>query len=332
MKSLYKRILTIFLILMFSILIVYIVGILEFAITKKGLNRSLMLIILVGLLLVIIFICFYIFICKPIKLIEENIRNININGGNEDNNSILDILNNINNIIIDNERQLVRKHSAEMLNQKIHFAELQNQINPHFLYNTLESIRGQAIEDEHYVISNMTEALAKYFRYSISNNSDIVKLEDELKNVMNYMEIQKYRFEDKIHFQIKFDELDEELLSSSIPKLTLQPIVENAIYHGLETKENEGELIIRIEKTQKRIIIIITDDGIGMDHITLSELNKKINGNLENLVETNSKKGAGIAMSNVNKRLKLLFGKEYGLNVSSTLALGTEVEVVIPIT
>lgn len=333
MKSLYKRTILIFITLVLTSITFYSIGVFEFIRVKEKNQKEVLLLILL-IILITTFIIFYIFICKPIKILEDCIKKLNIKkDDNEviDTNNILDIIDNLNDILANHEEQLLKEHTIEILNQKIHFSELQSQINPHFLYNTLETIRGQAIEDKNYTISNMTEALAKYFRYSISNSNDIVRLKDELKNIINYMEIQKYRFEDKISFNLILDENDDELLNSSIPKLTLQPIVENAIYHGLETKEGMGELTIRIEKTQDRIIIIVTDNGYGMDCNTLNILNRKIRGEEDNSIKNESCRSNGIAMINVNSRLKLLFGKGYGINISSTLLLGTEVEIVIPI-
>ena len=330
MKSLYKRTIIIFITLLLSSITVYSIAIMKLTIAKEEKNSKLLLFILL-ILIILTFIIFYIFICKPIKIIEDCIRKLKIKKDVIDTNNFLDIIDNLNDILANHEEQLLKEHTIEILNQKIHFSELQSQINPHFLYNTLESIRGQAIEDKNYTISNMTESLAKYFRYSISNSNDIVRLKDELQNIVNYIEIQKYRFEDKIFFELILDEDDDKLLNSSIPKLTLQPIVENAIYHGLETKEGNGQLTIRIEKTQERIIIIITDNGVGMDCNTLNKLNKKIKGYEKRLIKEECNRGNGIAMINVNSRLKLLFGKEYGINISSTLLLGTEVEIVIPL-
>jgi len=227
-----------------------------------------------------------------------------------------------------------REHSAEILKKQLEFSVLQSQINPHFLYNTLEGIRGQALLNGNLEIAEMTKALARFFRYSISKSEDLVTLKDELSNIENYIIIQKYRFEDKFSFEIKYSEVDIEDLDYLIPKLTIQPLIENSIYHGLETKMNKGKITIHITVTEKRLIINITDNGLGMDKETLDNLNNKLINTtiLEGIegIEDNGKH-TGIAVVNVNKRLKLLFGDEYGITVSSMLSFGTEVDIVLPI-
>ncbi len=233
--------------------------------------------------------------------------------------------------LMDELRQsMEREHAEAMLRQQFQYAELQNQINPHFLYNTLETIRGQAIIDDNYKIAEMTEALAKYFRYNISKDKDAVTLEQELENIRNYIQIQQYRFQDRFVFRICPHVAYEEYAGCLIPKMTLQPIVENAIFHGMEEKLGLSHLSIHIETTQDRLIILVSDDGVGMDEETLSRLQRRMQG-MED--EDGQPKGSGhhgIAMHNVNSRLKMLYGEEYGLVVNSTKGLGTEVEITIP--
>jgi len=209
---------------------------------------------------------------------------------------------------------------------------LQSQINPHFLYNILDSIRGQALIENMYDIADMTEALANYFRYCISSKDDIVTLENELKNVENYWMIQRYRFEDKISMEIILDDIHSRPGEYSLPKLILQPIVENAVYHGLETKVGPGKVIIRVTETPKRLIISVTDDGIGMGAEELDLLKIKLLGKRAELAGSKeSQHGSGVALVNVNERIKLHFGDEYGLQISSARGIGTEVEVTLPI-
>ncbi len=207
---------------------------------------------------------------------------------------------------------------------------LRSQINPHFLYNILDSIRGQALCEDMVEIADMTEALANYFRYSISNKDDLVTLESELKNVENYWVIQRYRFEDKISMEIMLEDLKSCTRDISLPNLILQPIVENAVYHGLETKVGTGKVTIRITETPKRLIIIIADDGIGMNEEELSLLKKKLLG--QGLPSRNeTRRDSGVALINVNERIKLHFGEEYGLQISSAKWIGTEVEITLPV-
>ncbi len=227
----------------------------------------------------------------------------------------------------------------EMLNTKelisaskkqAEYLALQNQINPHFLYNTLEGIRSEALYAGITEVARMTEALSSFFRYTISNVEHLVTLEEELNNVNNYFIIQQFRFEDRLSISIDTGNEREELLSAKIPKLILQPVVENAIYHGLEEKIGKGIVRIKIEGTGKRLIITISDNGLGMPEEKVIALNKKLRAiSLEGMKQEDTTK-SGIALINVNSRIKLLFGDEYGLYIYSTQNEGTDVEITIP--
>lgn len=212
------------------------------------------------------------------------------------------------------------------------YLALQNQINPHFLYNTLEGIRGETLSAGLYSVAKMTEALETFFRYTISNVENLVSLEDELCNIENYYIIQQYRFGERVNLLIDINrEEEEKILKYKIPKLTLQPIVENAIYHGIEKKMTNGNIVIRIETTPNRMIITISDDGLGIEEDLLKKLNNKLNIiSLEN-INTDKKAKGGIALLNVNRRIKLLFGEEYGVLIYSRLDAGTDVEITIPL-
>jgi two-component system, sensor histidine kinase YesM len=224
-----------------------------------------------------------------------------------------------------------REHATEILKRQSEFVALQSQINPHFLYNTLEAIRGEALLNDNLEIAGMIEALARFFRYSISKKGDLVTLRDELSNVQDYIMIQQYRFDDKLSFEIKYDDVDKEVWGYKIPKLTIQPIIENSIYHGLETKMGEGKITIRITDTDKRLIINIADNGLGMDKETLEKLNYKLRNSVLSESIENIEKHSGIALVNANQRLRLYFGEEFGITLSSTLSLGTDVEIVLPV-
>lgn len=212
------------------------------------------------------------------------------------------------------------------------YLALQNQINPHFLYNTLEGIRGETLSAGLENVAKMTEALATFFQYTISKVENLVQLEDELTNVTNYYIIQRYRFGDRLNLSVEYDEKEgPELMSCRMPKLILQPIVENAIYHGIEKKIGRGEIRIRIESTPQRLIITISDNGVGMTEERLSEINAKLRGMSFDYVAPAGQKTGGIAVVNVNSRIKLLFGEEYGVCMYSTLDVGTDVEITLPL-
>lgn len=234
------------------------------------------------------------------------------------------------------EKELMsRFDKGELLSlskKQAEYLALQNQINPHFLYNTLEGIRSEAILSGMDSVAEMTEALATFFRYTISKVDHLVTLEDELANIENYYVIQQYRFGSKLSLSIEYEEDDEmESLGCMIPKLTLQPIVENSIYHGLEEKVGNGRLSIKIARMEQRILITVSDDGVGMPKEKLDELNRKMcTAHLEDVQVQGEKKGS-IAVVNVNNRIKLLFGEEYGLYFYSTPGIGTDVEITLPV-
>lgn len=234
-------------------------------------------------------------------------------------------------ILREYSRSIYREHSVQMMDKQVQISTLQSQINPHFLYNTMESIRGQALVDGSHEIAHMAEALSSFFRYSIDQKGNVVTLQDELANIRNYMYIQEYRFQDKFTLKIQVDEEDSHIYDYLLPKLTIQPIVENAIYHGLETKSGKGLVTITVNVTPKRFLIAISDDGIGMSAGTLAEVNDRLRQTGEVTAQTNDQHGTGLALINVNRRIKLIFGDEYGIYVYSTPNKGTEVEIVLPL-
>lgn len=229
------------------------------------------------------------------------------------------------------KEMLDTKELISISKKQAEYLALQNQINPHFLYNTLEGIRSEALCSGMDGVAQMTETLAKFFRYTISNVDNLVTLEDELSNIENYDRIQKYRFGDRLNVSIEYgDEDEKDVLTLCLPKLTLQPIVENSIYHGIERKIGIGNIRIKIQTTPNRLIITISDDGLGMGGDQLSILNKRLREvSLDGVAPEPNKKG-GIAIVNVNNRIKLLFGDEYGIYIFSTQDIGTDVTITLP--
>ncbi|WP_026295025.1 sensor histidine kinase [Sediminispirochaeta bajacaliforniensis] len=210
------------------------------------------------------------------------------------------------------------------------YLALQNQINPHFLYNTLEGIRSEALSAGVHSIAEMTEALSTFFRYTISTMDHLVTVEDELGNIETYFLIQQYRFGKRLQLRIEIDEAERsEIYAYRLPKLILQPIVENSILHGLERKVGEGLLRVQLETTETRLLITVSDDGVGMENEVLEELNRNLAIRSLSHVSGGRNRG-GIAIVNVNNRIKLLFGEQYGVTITSTPSVGTDVEVVLP--
>lgn len=226
-------------------------------------------------------------------------------------------------------------YTNELINatrKQAQYLALQNQINPHFLYNTLEGIRSEALIAKLNTVADMSEALGNFFRYTISNMDNLVSLEDELINVENYYLIQRYRFGEKINLKVIYSGGDKGTLSKcQLPKLTLQPIIENAIYHGIERKVDNGTLTIKIESTNKRLIITISDDGLGMKKEKLDELLAKLSSSSFDYINRGDEEKGGIGVVNVDNRIKLLFGETYGINIFSAYGAGTDVEITLPL-
>lgn len=224
---------------------------------------------------------------------------------------------------------LYSSQTANLNKRQAQYLALQNQINPHFLYNTLDGIRSEALIAGVGNVAEMTEALAAFFRYTISKVENLVTVEEEVDNCKTYFKIQQYRFGDRIQLRLEMD-ADDDIMRCLIPKLTLQPILENSIIHGTELKVGTGVSTIHLEKTQSRLLIRISDDGVGMDEKTLEALNRKLGKSGEGIANAEQEKDGGIALYNVNNRIRLIFGEEYGVHVYSIKNVGTDAEITIP--
>lgn len=221
---------------------------------------------------------------------------------------------------------------SEVLKTQAQIATLQSQINPHFLYNTLESIRSKALLHDEDEIATMIETLALLFRYNISRGDEAASIADELQNVKNYIAIQNYRFRNKFLLKLDLEDETEDIFESyMLPPLTLQPIVENAVHHGLEKKIGQGTICIRAFQTQDKLIIQVRDDGAGISAETIDEIREKLRSASGIPKRTQvPKKGSGIALLNVNQRIQLFFGAQYGLDIISAPNVGTQVELTLP--
>lgn len=223
-----------------------------------------------------------------------------------------------------------REYTADILKKEAELKALQSQINPHFLYNVLDGIRGHAMKEGVIELADMIEALSKIFRYSVSHWENQVTLESELTNVRSYFKIQQYRFNNRFELQIITDDGEDETLACRLPKLTLQPIIENSIYHGLETKLDKGLVTIRTRLTDKQLLIEINDDGVGTSRENLDRINNSFRDWKTIKTEKNKTVGMGIALTNVNSRIKMMYGEEYGLHLYSTEGYGAMVEILLP--
>ncbi|WP_310603307.1 cache domain-containing sensor histidine kinase [Anaerosporobacter sp.] len=197
---------------------------------------------------------------------------------------------------------------------------LQSQINPHFLYNTLESISMMATINDDPTTSEMASDLGQILYYGISKNKTEVSLEEELSILGRYIHLQEIRFHDSYSIQI---DVPAELYSITIIKLILQPVVENAIYHGMNTIRTGGKIMVTGYQEHSTLFLIVSDNGKGMDSTTVKNLNDYINDKNDTF--------KSIGLRNVNKRLKLRYGESYGLTIASDVSSGTIVTITLPV-
>lgn len=215
------------------------------------------------------------------------------------------------------ERQ-VRAEQRQL--RKAEFELLQAQINPHFLYNTLDAIVWSAEAGNQKQVIQMVGSLSDFFRTSLNRGREIVTVREDLQHVCSYLEIQKIRYMDILEYEIL---VPEELNDYKIPKITLQPLAENALYHGIKNKRGGGKITIRGHEDKDSFVIEVYDDGIGMTQERLIAVRK-------GLSDKAPEKSELYGLYNVNERIRLNFGDEYGINIASEHGQGTVVEVRLP--
>ena len=204
----------------------------------------------------------------------------------------------------------------EITLRKTELKALQAQINPHFLYNTLDAIAWLCEEERYKDAVEMVNSLAKLFRISISRGHELITIEKEMQHAKSYLKIQNFRY--KNQFTYSFD-VDEECLNYLCNKITLQPIIENAIYHGIDRMVDEGKINIGIHQKGDTILFTVEDNGVGMTEEQCEEILHK-----------DASDRVGIGIKNVNDRIKIYFGEEYGLTIQSELDEGTRVTISMP--
>jgi len=260
-------------------------------------------------------------ILKPIKLLSKEMERVK--GGSFDitlriknkdeignlSNSFSDMVRKISELIDSVYKSQIREKEAEVI-------AFQSQINPHFLYNTLDSIRWMAVKNKDYAVGEQIEALSDIFRHVLNKGKDMTTIKEELDHLNNYIFIQRSRYGDRIFVDIQ---VDESLMEYITPKLILQPLVENSFQHGLECKVGGGKIQIQIEKLENGIKYSVTDDGIGTDQDKITKM-----------ISSKTESHNVFALNNINDRIQLKYGKEYGLKFSSQAGIGTTVEVIIP--
>ena len=230
------------------------------------------------------------------------------------------------NIMIGKIRELLNAKVKEQENlKKAELKALQAQINPHFLYNTLDTIVWMAEASKTDQVIEIVRALSSFFRISLSKGKDWISIRQEIEHVRSYLAIQKMRYRDILDYKI---EVDENLMDGTILKLTLQPLVENALYHGIKNKRNGGAITVRAQSVGPDLVRLeVQDDGVGFTPYKLAEIRSMLNDDSSEI----SLKEGGFGLENVNKRIKLYYGKQYGLYVQSEYLGGTQVVARIPL-
>lgn len=218
--------------------------------------------------------------------------------------------------------ELIGQVQTEQARKKeVELRALVAQINPHFIYNSLESINSLAVIHGNRDISKMVISLGKLLRISISENQELIPLNMEMEHVRHYLDIQKYRFEDKFSYEI---DIPESLKYYTTQKLIVQPIVENALYHAIEPMEEKGYIAIIAREVENDIFIHVIDNGPGFDPITLVSLWEKNDGSLKKYREN------GVGLKNVHERVNIQFGGYYGIMICSSPGFGSTISIRIP--
>ena len=263
-------------------------------------------------------------ITRPIKELERSMKEVE--RGNFSNaalevrdSSEIGSLTRSFNIMTEEIQNLMKQSEREQrAKRKYELKALQSQINPHFLYNTLDSIIWMAEWGKNKEVVTMTSSLARLLRRTISNEQELVAIREEIDCTEAYLTIQKMRYKDKLEYSIA---VEDGIKEEKIVKLLLQPLVENAIYHGIKYKEGKGTIEIRGFRKGGLIWLEVEDDGIGMDEEALAHIFEK---------HVRDTKSNGVGVSNVNERIRLFYGPEYGLRYESEPGRGTRAVVVIP--
>ena len=214
-------------------------------------------------------------------------------------------------------KQIELNREEQIKLRDIELKLIQAQINPHFLYNTLDAIVWLIEIGRNDQAEQMVTSLSSYFRSFLSDGKDIVTVAEEKQHIQSYLEIQQVRYQDIMEFEI---DIDPEIETTKLPKMTLQPLVENAIYHGLKPKRGKGKIIVKGEKKDPDIILKVTDTGLGMEKEELEELKKRV------LNEDTTSFG----LTSSYKRLKILYGDDCTFDIESTQGEGTSISIRIP--
>lgn len=227
---------------------------------------------------------------------------------------------NFNEMLDEIERHIGREFEAELLLNKAEYKSLQAQINPHFLYNTLDTMSSIASIQNCSVVSNLCQSLSNIFRYSLDVKHPYSTVGKEIMHLKNFIYVMKVRMGETVEYQFN---IDENILQDSIPRISIQPLVENALKHGLRNARGNKTIEVNAFAQGETLQIIVKDNGVGMD---ADAMNAKLDANNKDAVET----GNSIGLLNINARMKMLYGEKYGLYIESELEVGTSVILRIP--
>ena len=282
-------------------------------------------IIFCSILLIVLYNLFINRIFNPINYLIDNMEKSHIEKNLTSNltynkNDEIGILVNSYNEMKGRINDLININYKNKIEQKdLELKQLQNQINPHFIYNTLESIHMMAELNDDEETSIMAEYFGAIIRYSMNRKVNTVKLRDEINIIDNYIYLQKIRFDQLFVIE---NLINEDVLDCEIIKMIIQPLIENSIYHGLSECSSNGKIIIQGQKIGNELLLTISDNGIGIESNILKDLNDYINDK--------NNKFKGIALRNINRRLKLHYGDKYGLEIFSVLGSGTSMVLTLP--
>lgn len=310
------------------------------SVVEKSVNGTIMAGLLIGifaiLLAMILSVLISLHITGPLVRLAKTMRQVQIHDfemAPVQNNDEIGLLEKGYNNMMQRIKQLIDvKYTQEMEVKDAQIRALQSQINPHFLNNTLQLIGGMALSKDARDIYAITNVMSKMMRYSIDADTHMVQLADELDQVQNYIYIQQNRFGDKFNFEIRMDTNE---LQTTVPKFILQPILENSFEHGLRHKSGPWKIELIVHHRGDRIGIVILDNGVGMDKETLAKVRELLRNAVTaaSISNPKTKQGySGIGLCNIQSRLRLQFGKRYGIRIFSREGCGSMIVLEIPVT
>lgn len=288
--------------------------------------RKIYLIIISGIIISTIFTLFVSrLFTKRVELLTSSMKdvekgNLNVKIKSNSNDELGLLASNFEKMCKELKNYINKVYKADIKAKNAELAALQARINPHFLYNTIEAIRMKSNEDGYDEIATMLVTLGKLFRWNIKGKEQIITIRDEIDYITSYVDLQQIRFNGNLDFVTK---IDKSMLNAGIPKLLLQPIIENAINHGVAQKKGDRKISIEVYK-KEMLIIIVGDNGVGIEEKQLKNIEENFNEN------KNYKDEYDIGLKNVHQRIQMMFGENYGIEIVSEVDEGTQVFVKIP--